>query len=350
MRLPFIHLSRTALGFVFLLGPSSALPLSPLAQEELTKAAPIQKAERWTEREVEHLFNRAGFGANLGEIRRWKKRGRAELIDHLFDRPGPSSEFPVRNFRVDRGARAKAGPDERIELDRKVRREDRKQVHAFAEWWLDQMVLGRDPLRERMTLILHGWMVSSHDKVRQGDYLIRQNFLFRQHALGNYGDLLGHIVEDPAMLLYLDNTSNRKNKPNENLARELLELFSLGEGNYTEQDIKDAARALTGYTVRFDDFYYVLRIHDRESKTVLGDDTVGDAIDLVRVILEQPACAEYVARRVISELEGVEPTTERTAHYAEILRSGDYEFEPMLRALFADPEFYRDAVVGTKVL
>ena len=271
-------------------------------------------------------------------------------MEHLFSRGGPVESFRVEVYRVDPAERKLATSDERQKLSRDLRQKDQQQLRSFAAWWFEEMVRGRDPLRERMTLLLHGWLVSSNDKVRQSDYLIQQNELFRQNALGNYGFLLRKILEDPAMLLYLDNNTNRRGKPNENLARELLELFSLGEGHYSESDIRQAARALTGYTVRQDGFFYNIRQHDPAFKTVLGKSSRMAADGLIGVILKQPACAEFVARRLIMEFEGVEPDSDRLFTYAELLREQEYELEPFLRTLFSDPDFYRPEVIGTKIL
>ena len=321
-----------------------------IGSHDTSFAQPPSPQIPWTEVEVEHLLNRAAFGASNQAVRRWKKAGHAALIEHLFSRGGPAKAFRVESYRIDRAAHKVATSDERQQLDRELRQKDRLQIHNFGAWWFQEMIRGRDPLRERMTLILHGWLVSSNDKVRQSDYLIQQNELFRQNALGNYGYLLRKILEDPAMLLYLDNNTNRRGKPNENLARELLELFSLGEGNYSESDIRQAARALTGYTVRQDGFYYNIRQHDPAFKTVLGKSSRMAADGLIAVILKQPACAEYVAHRLILEFEGIEPDPDRLFEYAELLREQNYEFEPFLRTLFSDPAFFRSEVIGTKIL
>lgn len=304
----------------------------------------------WTAVQVEHLWNRAGFGATSAEIERWVAAGPEATIAALFDRGGPEEPFHWEVYRNDPKVLQQADSDERQRLDRELRQKDRYQLHLFGSWWFQEMVTGRDPLRERMTLILHGWLVSSHDKVRQSDYLIQQNDLYRKHALGSYGVLLRKILEDPAMLLYLDNNTNRRGRPNENLARELFELFSLGPGNYSESDIKQAARALTGYTVRQDGFHYEIRQHDPEFKTVLGKSSRMAADGLIEVILKQDACAEHVAERLILAFEGVPADPDRLARYAQLLRDHDYAFEPFLRTLFSDAAFYRPAVIGTRVL
>jgi hypothetical protein len=162
---------------------------------------------------------------------------------------------------------------------------------------------------------------------------------------------LGEILRDPAMLIYLDNVSNRKDHPNENLARELMELFSLGEGNYSETDVLEVARSLTGYSIRRGEgFRFEPRQHDFGQKTVLGVEGRHNADDIVRILLDQPACARWVAGRILEYLEGVRPDAERLERYGDLLREQDYEITPFLRHLFQDPGFYRDEIVGARVL
>jgi hypothetical protein len=212
------------------------------------------------------------------------------------------------------------------------------------------MIAGQSPLRERMTLFWHGFFTSDSNKVRLAGLMIDQNELLRRHALGNFGELLHAIVRDPAMLIYLDNISNTKDSPNENLARELMELFSLGEGNYTEEDIREVARALTGYGIdRQREFVFNPRIHDYGIKTILGVEGRHHGRDVVDILLAQPACARWVAGSVITYLEGLAPDAERLDKYAEFLRDADYELGPMLEKLLLDPDFYRAEVVGARV-
>lgn len=152
------------------------------------------------------------------------------------------------------------------------------------------------------------------------------------------------------MLAYLDNTKNKKESPNENLARELLELFSLGEGNYGEEDVRQVARALTGHSRdRLGNYRFAAGQHDGRPKTVLGETGRFGAQEVVEVLLEQTACSRYVARRVLTFLEGIEPDELRLVEYAAHLKLNDYELKPFLRKLLLDPRFYRAEVVGTRV-
>jgi uncharacterized protein (DUF1800 family) len=231
-----------------------------------------------------------------------------------------------------------------------VRRTDTRQTIAYAGWWLEQMAAANHPLRERMVLFWHGFFTSSTKEVKDGEAMIRQNQLFRTHALGSYADLLHAIVRDPAMLLYLNNNKNTRSAPNENLARELMELFSLGEGHYTEADVKEAARALTGYGVVQGDFFFNRRQHDAGKKTVLGKSGTLDADGLVDILLAQDACPRWLASQMLEHFEGCEPTPARIGEYAKFLRKNNYSTSAFLKKLFDDPQFYSDEVVGQRIL
>ncbi len=319
------------------------------AQGQGTQVMDSPAELKWTATQVEHLLNRAAFGGTTAEVQQWQEAGADALINSLLDEGVGSEPFEFKSHRFNRKSMIAANDDDKRKERARVRTLNRKQIEEFSAWWVQRMVHSDDPLRERMTLILHGWLVSGANKVKQSDYMIQQNQMFREYALGNYGELLGKVVEDPAMLLYLDNNTNRRKKPNENLARELMELFSLGEGNYTEEDVRQAARALTGNTVGQDGFAFARRQHDPESIEVLGYTGAMDGQDLVALLLEQPACSRYVATRLITEFEGVAPSEERLQVYAKLLVDGDYELKPFLRKLFRDPQFYRPEVLGAKV-
>lgn len=307
------------------------------------------QAEAWSAWQVEHLLNRAGFGAGPREIARWTEKGQAALVEHLLG-GGTPALFDWEPISVDRKALVDATPEERRKVTNQIRTDDRQQLQDFVGWWLTRMVEGKDPLVERMTLFWHGHFTSSIRTVKRGGPMLQQNEIQRLHALGNFGSLLREMLQDPAMLVYLDNDENEKGKPNENLAREVMELFTLGEGNYTEEDVVHAARALTGYSVGEGLFRFRMRVHDFGRKSILGVKGRHNAEDLAEILLAQPACADWVASRLLRYLEGVAPGPERIAKYGTILRDGGYEVRPVLQALFTDPDFYRAEVVGAKVL
>jgi uncharacterized protein (DUF1800 family) len=305
----------------------------------------------WDARAVEHLLNRAAFGARPSEIETGVAMGQAALVEKLvaqrtevepffFERIGPPDPKALKTM----------SREERTARMREIREKDRRQLLDYTSWWFDRMAGGEDPLRERMVLFWHGHFTSAYEEVKRSWLLIRQNQMVREKALGSYAELLSAMLKDPAMLTYLDNQVNRKGEPNENLAREVMELFSLGTGNYTEQDVKEAARALTGRGVSRDgDYEFHKRVHDDGVKTVLGETDRHDGEDLVRILLAQEACPRWIAGKLLRYFEGVEPDATRLADYAAYLRESEYRIQPFLKRLFLDPDFYRDEVVGARV-
>ena len=161
-------------------------------------------------------------------------------------------------------------------------------------WWLQRMAFGPRPLQERMALFWHGHFATSVDKVRDAYYMWQQNNIFRRQATGNWKLLLLEVGKDPAMLVWLDQGQSRKEHPNENFAREVMELFTLGEGNYTELDITEAARALTGWSLNRQEQSYVYRpfVHDNGDKTIFGKTGNFDGDDFIGMIVAQPQSGE----------------------------------------------------------
>ena len=352
-RLYRLPLALLTAGWAAGFGPPGQEPGQEPAQEPAIGPAPEQSGAElaWDARAVEHLLNRAGFGARTADVLPWVEAGPQVLVEHLLAEREGGETFYVEQKRLRRAEMRELSRQQRAKQQRASRRADQRQLRHYLASWVTEMAEGADPLRERMALFWHGFFTSSYRTVKNSRAMIRQNQFLRDNATGSYADLLAGILRDPAMLRYLDNVSNKKSHPNENLAREVMELFSLGEGNYTERDVKNAARALTGHAVDSDGEYrFVARQHDRGDKQILGVRGRHDAGDLVEILLEQEACARFVARELIAYLEGVAPSDERLERYAALLREGDYELKPFLRALFLDPDFYREDVVGARVL
>jgi len=348
---------RLALVAGMVLGPALSGPRQEdgateerAAPDRWAKSPPLWLEENWDGRKLEHLLNRAAFGASQADIEKWLNHGPRAVITHLLkDRP-IVDDFLNEEVKMDRKAMRDMSGEERRIATKRVRARNRDLFQSYLSWWLDEMLQGPAPLRERMMLFWHNFITSSITEVQRSHLMIQQSQLLREHALGSYADILRDALRDPALLIYLNNNSNEKGHPNENLAREVMELFSLGVGNYTEQDVLQAARALTGrgtdkdYGYRFD-----TRRHDFGEKTILGVEGRLDADDLVDILIAQPACARYVAGQLIEYLEGVMPDEKRVETYAELLRRHDYQMRPMLRRLFLDPEFYREEVMGARV-
>jgi hypothetical protein len=309
----------------------------------------------WDARAAEHLLNRAGFGGTSADVQKLVDMGLDKAVDSFFPEhaivPAPkilgrasspdgleSPEDRLATVEARREGYSRLQPDLILPLNR------------FADWWIERMIRSEDPLRDRMTLFWHGHFVSSVKDVGSSQDMIQQLLFLRENALGSFATLVRGIGRDPAMLRYLNNDTNVKDHPNENWARELMELFSLGDGNYTETDIKEAARAFTGWSRGPEGFEYKRLDHDFGPKRFLSVDGNLDGDAVVSVILEQPACARFVARKILAHFEGIAPDEARLADYADFLRKNDYDIGRMMKRLLKDPAFYRDEVVGTRVV
>ena len=329
---------------ILLLSTCAAVPPVPPA----TTVSPDSLL--WNERAVEHLLNRAGLGASVEEIRRGMEMGAEAFVQELLDgRSGASFGARSIGSTMERRRLRDLPEEQRREEAQMIRRDDREQLNAFLLWWFDRLLTSSDVLEERMVLFWHGHFPSSQQDVQRSREMIGQNQLFRENALGSFRDLVHGIAKDPAMLEYLDNDSNRKGKPNENFARELLELFTLGEGNYTEDDIKEIARAFTGWTDREGQFFFAKRQHDDGEKRIFGRRGAFGGEEVIDMVLARGECTEYLAGELLRYFEGVEPSERRLKRYAKLLRKEDYELRPFLRTLFLDPDFYSEAVVGARV-
>jgi len=336
-----------AVSFTGLADPAG--PRGPADSEE-----PIE----WNARSVEHLLNRAGFGARREEIEDFVELGQADAVALLLEGPRvqPDPFFvepraPRDLTRSDRDSMLMEGAEgeTRKTMVRRLKRNDQMQLIDYKSWWVERMLAGEDPLRERMTLFWHGYFTTSNRDVKSSYEMVRQNQFLREHALGRFGELLDGVSRDPAMLEYLDNDSNVRSHPNENFARELLELFTLGEGNYTEDDVRAAARAFTGWTDHGGEFKFRPKQHDFGRKTFLGVEGRLNGADIIRILLEQELCATRLAGRLLGYFEGEEPRAARLEEYASVLLETDYDIRAFLQKLFVDPRFYRREIVGNRI-
>jgi uncharacterized protein (DUF1800 family) len=213
-------------------------------------------------------------------------------------------------------------------------------------WWVTELLATASPLTERMTLFWHNHFTSSLQKVRSANLMYRQNVLLRRHALGNFAELLHAVSKDPAMLVYLDAATNRRGQPNENFAREVMELFTLGEGRYTETDIKEAARAFTGWSVDPETGEFMWRpfAYDDGVKQVLGRAGSLRGEDVIDVLLAQSATAEFVTAKLWREFVSPAPRDEAerrdAARIAQRFRDSGYDVKSALRELFASDAFW----------
>jgi len=294
--------------------------------------------------EARHLLARTGFFAAPAEVDAYAALDRTAAVERLFAQ--------VRTQPITRPAEALDRWTPRSQF-RSWSEEERRawlrqtilQGQDLRAWWFGEMLVTPSPFTERMTLFWHNYFVSSLQKVRPTRLMYRQNLLLRKHALGNFRELLHAVARDPAMIVYLDNASNRKGQPNENFARELMELFTLGEGRFSEQDVKEVARAFTGWGIDGEtgDFLFRAGVHDEGAKTVLGRAGILDGGEVLDLLLDQSHTAETIVRKLWREFVSPTPDAREVARIATDFRSAGYDIRIAVRALLTSNAFYAEA-------
>lgn len=352
-------------------------------QAEPTMPKPVQAPsdlfdplpdERFGHAEARHLLLRAGFGGTPAQADALLALGLEGAVGHLVDfHSVPTDPADPEGF--DKGIITPLPPEDREQLRRARQRgdedtlaryrnaqqqaqgTDRRQMADIQRWWLKRMIESPRPLEEKLTLFWHGHFATSYRSVEDSYHLYAQNLHLRANVL-SYPRLLYGIIRDPAMLKYLNNNLNRKADPNENLAREIMELFSLGEGNYSEHDIKEGARALTGYTYEDDSFAFRRNQHDNGLKRILGVSGNLDGDEFITAILRHPACAPFIGTRIHrffvadtpaqpAQLEGDDRRF--VIALSNMIQRERFELAPVLKAMFRSRHFYSDAVVNRKI-
>jgi hypothetical protein len=310
------------------MAPNALPPLERLDPAREWQSWQPDDRTRWDRKWISHLYRRAGFGATLDELRAAEQRGPKATLDHLLQgEPGCDELLPALLTAGQYTAAA-------------------NNSAQLRGWWLYCMLHSGHPLREKLTLFWHNHFATSIAKVNSTREMFNQNKLLREHALGKFGPFLLAMSKDAAMLHWLDSNSNIKGKPNENYAREVMELFSLGVGNYTEKDIREAARAFTGWHTDSDGFGYEFnaRLHDDGVKTVLGVTGNWNGDDVVRILLKQPAAARFLVRKLyrfyISETQ--EPSDSFLEPLAESFRKSDYDIAALVRTMLSSRHFYSE--------
>lgn len=304
---------------------------------------------QWNESAAAHLLNRAAFSGTPAEIKALVEAGLdtalARLIDYdripdatpapLWAKPDPDRLEKMQILRM-------ATEEQRREMERNIRIEEAHRLLDLRDWWLRRMTSGPRPFQEKMTLFWHGHFATSIEKVRDPYLMWLQNETLRKNALGNWHQLLVAVSKDPAMLIWLDNARSNKNKPNENYAREVMELFSLGEGHYTEQDIKEAARALTGWDLTPDrqSFLDVPNKHDMGEKIFLGLKGKLGAEDVLRQITKQSQANLFITARLWNFFAGELPDPKLNEALAAAFVENRQQFGPFMKVVFSSEEFY----------
>ncbi|MBL4591861.1 MAG: DUF1800 domain-containing protein [Phycisphaerales bacterium] len=336
--------------------------------------SPIKRAQ-FGYPQAKHLLLRAGFGGSKEQITTLVEWGPEKAVDHLinFDEipadPDGRDEFDhdimrplTRDERTQRRLARQRRDEETIDQFRKLRqsaqRADRKQMREIQKWWLTRMIQTPRPLEEKLTLFWHGHFATGYRTIEDSYHMYAQNRMFRANALGNFGQLLSNIIRDPAMLRYLNNNQNRKANPNENFAREIMELFSLGEGNYTENDIKGGARALTGYTYDDDAFTFDKRNHDQTIKSILAEQGNLDGDGFVNAILRSRACPAFICTKLyrffVADIplipKEMPPVSRRyVSKMSNYLGAKRYELKPLMRKMLLSQHFYDPSVMNNKI-
>ena len=279
---------------------------------------------------AERLLWRAGFGPRRGEAEALAKLGLRGAV-HALTNPG---------------AEKLVGPAPKDEKGRPIAPYD-AWGHDHV-WWLDRMVRTSRPLVERMALVWHDWFATSNDGVRSQRLMLNQNQLFRTHGLGSFRDLLLNVTRDPAMLLWLNGSDNSKRSPNENYAREMMELFSLGAGRgYTESDVRQQARALTGFRNDWKqsagnvNFRYDPQRHDGGAKTVFGKHGAFTWRDAVRLTVSHPDHPSFFVRKLWSYFVAGEPDAETARSLERLYHSSGTSVRTVVAAILSHPALYR---------
>jgi uncharacterized protein (DUF1800 family) len=272
-------------------------------------------------RQAAHLLRRGGFGGSESDVTQTASLGVAAAVDSLLHPTTAEFDFPVY-------------PDMALLYDKA------KARVSTQLWWLDRMLRTKRPLQEKMTLFWHGHFATSVQKVPVPQMAGQIN-LFRANALGRFPALLSAVTRDPAMLIWLDNRANAKAHPNENYAREVMELFALGLGNYTEDDVKEAARAFTGWTIDKDQHAaFVAARHDDGIKTVLGKSGRLDADDVIAIVVSQPIHQRFIARKLLEFFVYSDPEPELTESLAQVYALSGFDIAKTVGTVLRSNVFY----------
>ncbi len=293
-----------------------------------------------------HLLNRTGFAATDSDIAAFAKLSRADAADQLLKAVRTTATLSPPAWVNDPPVPAVRLRDMSQEERMAEQRKNAERAFELREWWFREMLTTPSPLTDKMTLFWHGHFATSQQKVRFTPLMYQQHVMLRRNAMGNFGTMLREVARDPAMLIYLDGANSRKEQPNENFAREVMELFTLGEGHYTEKDIKEAARAFTGWSVDRETGQFMFRrgIHDYGNKTVMGKSGNFDGDQVIDILLAKPETAQFITRKLWKEFVSPAPATPAEEvefkRLAESFRGSGYNIAKLMRAMLSSDSFY----------
>jgi hypothetical protein len=344
-------------------------------QNDLTPIGPSD----WNYDFAAHLLERAGFGGTPEEIQALAKLTPAQAIARLvrfegtdisqlppFDHSGvhdpglepfPPTRPAVTDLAKEKGEALgiKVKPTGNRRLQPVVDeffywlRASVLETNRVSYWWANRMLTSPRPLQEKMALFWHGHFASNEAKVRDYRKLLGQLELFQKQGMGNFRDLTVAVAQDPAMLSFLDAGVNVKGASNENFAREIMEIFTMGVGHYTETDIREAARAFTGWNFVDTKFVVNKDQHDDGEKTFLGHTGRLDGVAVIDIIMQQPATADYIAGKMYRYFVREDLSPELQKKLGAMLRQNKYEITPLLETIFLSRDFYSPASVGTQI-
>jgi uncharacterized protein (DUF1800 family) len=287
-------------------------------------------AEPWNVRRAGHLLRRAGFGAGYQRLTDTLAQSPARAIAQLFDYD-PAVD-PLNDL-----------------ADQLQGFVTFKEIKPVQEWCFFRMLNNQHPLQEKLMLFWHNRFATSAGKVDQPQLMHQQMELFRQKGNGNFRDLLAAVGHDPAMLVWLDGQYNHKGKPNENYAREVMELFTLGIGSYSETDVKQLARAFTGWQVGGSKSYFNKQNFDDGTKTIFGETGPFDSESSVDLLLRHPKAPTHLAHRMLVEFVHPHPPDNVVAHYAQRLLANKWDIKATLTEIFSSKMFFSDWAYRSRI-
>ena len=357
---------------------STTANMGPGPDSWIGSGVPITKSE-WSYDRAGHLLERLGFGGTPGEIEQLAAMTPQAAVDWLVDYEQVSNrgmlEFDESDI-FDSGM--EPFPRSRAEAVRRARemghsmgiavkpsgdrpyqhlvnkyfyylRSNRLENHRLGQYWAQRILLTERPFEEKIALFWHGHFATSDDKVRDYRKMARQIDLFRKQGVGNFRNLVLAVAQDPAMLVFLDAGENVKGRPNENFSREILELFTMGIGNYTERDIREAARAFTGWTNDSLEFVVKPELHDEEDKTFLGKTGNFDGAEIIDVVMAHKSTARFITKKLYRYFVATDAPPKRIEQLASLLRQNNYELKPLLKAMFTARDFYAPHAYSSQI-
>ena len=337
---------------------------------------PISPSQ-WSSQHAAHLASRAGFGGTPEEIILLAKTKPKSAVAYFVDGHGESNVGEFKHsgifdegldpFPPSRPATTQLAKKQGHALGINVKpggnrplqpivnkffywlRASRLETDRVSYWWANRMLSTNHPMQEKMALFWHGHFATNEDKVRDYRKMLNQLELFQSEGLSNFRELLIGVAQDPAMLVFLDAGVNTKDSPNENFAREIMELFTMGVGNYTESDVQEAARAFTGWNSKQLVFYIDQDKHDDGEKHFLGEQGRFSGIDIIDLILEQQCTAEFIAAKLYRYFVNDQLSEEGVQKLGQLLREKRYDLREFMTTLFLSEDFYSDENRGVHI-